>query len=569
MRGSQLALATLAGMLSSAGCGGDDTYIIVTVDRRAAVHDVTKLAITLSNAGSMRTDSLDMRDKEFPVTFSVSAPGRTGALGIAIDGLDGDDVLQGRGASTTTTDADTAAVMLDSADFVVNALYAGNQFLSNDFEAVGLQLAALGNGTWTTAFREDCNPCNIIARRFSSQGKPVDSVLAAGDTQFNVSTTLTTAGAIPAVASTPTTTLIVWDFFDTVGTGQGVACRALNETGGGTPGQLTLSTDSADVVTASPLSNGNFVVTWQSFITSMQVIRSVIVKPDCTTLAAPITVSTTSGMFGARRSHAASNGASVLYAWVVDGSVHMRYGTNAGPLTGTESTPIAATAALEVDHVRLAPWGSGFVAAVRWGAPNGMGPGKLEVYRIPATGGSPVTMGTPVLITDKSGSDFASDKAFAVAERGDGALMVAWHMCTAGAGTCDVFGRILRPTGVPVGEELVLATTTGSDQINPSLAALDNTSFVAAWNDSSTAPPDPAGSAVRARILYPVYDDARGILGATCGASAPGAPDCGAGLACAMGSDSVQRCYQTCTPPSCPGGGTCSTVDTITSACTF
>jgi hypothetical protein len=556
-------------MLLVVGCGGEDTYIIVTVDARPAVHNVTKLEITLSNAGSMRSDSLDLAGKTFPVTFSISAPGRNGALGISVDGLDVDGVLQGRGVSSTTLEETTASVTLDSADFVVNALYAGNQFLSNDFEAVGLQLGAITGGTWTTAFREDCNPCNIIARRFNAEGQPVNTELAAGSTQFNVSTTLTTSGAIPAVAAAGGKTMIVWDFFDTVGTGQGVACRVLDEQGAGGPGQLTISTDAADVVTANPLSNGNFIVTWQTFISPSQVVRSVVVKPDCTTLAAPITVSTASGMFGARRSHSASNGANVLYAWVVDGSVHMRYGTNGGPLAGTESTPIAVTASLEVDHVRLTPWGTGFAAAVRWAASNGMGPGKIEVYRVPATGSSPVTMGTPILITDKSGSDFASNKAFSVAQRMDGALMVVWHACTAGAGTCDVFGRILRPTGAPVGEEFGLATSTGSDQINPSVVALDNLSFAAAWNDSSGAAPDPAGSAVRARILYPIYDDARGILGATCGASAPGAPECGAGLACAMGSDNVQRCYQTCTPPSCPAGGTCSTVDATTSACTF
>ena len=74
---------------------------------------------------------------------------------------------------------------------------------------------------------------------------------------------------------------------------------------------------------------------------------------------------------------------------------------------------------------------------------------------------------------------------------------------------------------------------------------------------------------MRARVITPLYDDARGVHGATCGASAPGAPDCGEGLACAMGSDSIQRCYYVCSPPSCPTGGTCTTVDETTSACIF
>jgi hypothetical protein len=129
-----------------------------------------------------------------------------------------------------------------------------------------------------------------------------------------------------------------------------------------------------------------------------------------------------------------------------------------------------------------------------------------------------------------------------------------------------VYGRILRPSGAAVGDPYVIATSTGSDQVNPSIVALDNMSFVSAWNDSSGLDPDPAGSAVRARILYPPYDDARGVHGALCGGDKP---SCNDGLACAMGTDGSARCYTTCTPPSCPGGGTCSTVDPITSACTF
>jgi hypothetical protein len=555
----------LVGLLAS--CNGDDFYTIVTVDKRTAVHAPTKLEVTLSNAGSMRTDSIDVGENDFPVTFSISAPGRSGDLGISIDALDATGSLVGRGTGSAALTSPVATVMLDSADFVINALYANNQFLSNDFEAVGLQLAASG-GNWTTVFREDCNPCNVLARRFDSTGKPVRTELAAGDTQFPVSTTQTTSGAIPAVASASGVTLVVWDFFDTVGTGQGVACRAINEQGVGTGQQLSLSTDAADVVAVNPLPNGNFVVTWQTFMTT-QIVRGAIVTPSCTTLASPYTLSGVTGQFGARRAHAAANGSTILYTWVDDGDVKIRTGPLTGtPLTNNDLTLIPKTASQEVDHVRVAPWQNGFAVAVRWASSTGTGPGKIEVYRVGATA-LPAIQGTPILITDKSGSDFASDKAFGIAQRTDGALMLAWHVCETGPGSCDVYGRILRPTGVPVGEPYVLATSTGSDQVNPSIVAIDNTTFAAAWNDSSGIEPDQSGSAVRGRILYPVYDDARSVLGATCGASAPGAPDCGAGLACAMGSDNVQRCYTTCTPPSCPGGGTCSTVDATTSACTF
>lgn len=550
-----------------AACGGDESYTIVTVNKRAAVHGPVKLEVTLSNAGSMRTDSLDIGSNEFPVTFSISAPGRIGDLGISIDALDATGALVGRGSGTTTVGAPAASVMLDSADFVVNALYANNQFLSNDFEAVGLQLAA-SNGTWTAVFREDCTQCTILARRFDSTGKPVRSALAAGDTQFlvNAPDLFTTNGSIPATASANGVTIVVWDFFDTV---DGVSCRAIDEQGNATTDELAITNDTADVVTATGLSNGNFAVTWQTFVSPQYVVKGVIVTPACNTLQnmTPYTLSATGT--SATRSHVASNGNTVLYAWVAGNEAHVR----TGPLTGIPLNPeiilVPRTSSMDVEHVRVAPWQDGFALAVRWASTMSTGPGKIEVYRVSTAGTMPTLQGSPILITDKSGSDFASNQAFGIAQRSDGALMITWHACPTGPGSCDVYGRILRPTGVPVGEPFVIPTTTGSDQVRPSVVALDNTSFAVAWNDSSGIEPDQSGSAVRARILYPVYDDARSVIGAMCGASAPGAPSCGDGLACAMGSDAVQRCYATCTPPSCPGGGTCTKVDETTSACTF
>src|ERR1043165_5244076 len=193
MRGSApfLSAALLA---SLAGCT-DNTYMIVTVDKRAAVHEASKLKITLSNSGSMRTDDLDLKGKDFPVTFSLTAPGRGGELGISIDAFDTNDSLVGRGAGQATLTDTMASVTLDSADFVVNTDYAGNQFLTSDYEAVGLQLAAITSGTWMPVWRDDCTgtpaSCDMFGRRFDTTGLPVQSQLAAGTNQFKITTTLT------------------------------------------------------------------------------------------------------------------------------------------------------------------------------------------------------------------------------------------------------------------------------------------------------------------------------------------------------------------------------------------
>jgi hypothetical protein len=179
--------------------------------------------------------------------------------------------------------------------------------------------------------------------------------------------------------------------------------------------------------------------------------------------------------------------------------------------------------------------------------------------------------GSPTLITSKSGSDFNSAQGFTIGQREeDGAVMVAWHACDAngdGSG-CGVFGRIVRPTGVPVGPAFSLATTTDLDQTDPSVVGLPGGAFAATWRDDSGKEPDKAGSAVRARILYPLYDDAKGVLGATCGGSNP----CDDGLSCQPASEGGLRCFAECDPngpaPQCPEGGTCSQT-TTGAACLF
>lgn len=496
-------LATLA-----AGCA-DDTFLVVTVDKRPAVHEATKLKVTLSNAGSMRTDDLELAGHDFPVTFSLSAPGRGGELGISVDALDSNGALVGRGAGQATLTSDSASVTLDSADFVVNTDVANNQFLTSDFEAVGLQLAATMNGTWMTTWRDDCTTCDIYGRRFDQTGLPVTSVLAASTNAFKVNTTLTTAGAFPAIASSPTATLVFWDFQDTVGTAQGVACRVITDTGAGSPSQTSIALESADVVTAAPLRNGNFAVSWQTFQSAapaMEVIHSQLVKPDCTTVSGTTNVTTISARqtqtsLGHYRSHVASVGNTILYVWVAEDAVNVRTAT-LGNTPQAEIVLIPKTSQFIVDFVRVVPWGSGFALAVRWSSASGAttDPGKIEVYRLSEIG---QIQGSPILVTDKSRTDFASDKSFGLAHGSNDSLMITWHVCETGAGSCEVYGRLLDPSGTPTSEAFVVPTSTGSDQINPSVAALPDGAFVVAWNDSSGLDPDRSGSAVRARIIYP------------------------------------------------------------------
>src|SRR5262249_48739567 len=121
----------LAVCAATSACGSKapkTDYVVVTVDARPAVHDAASISATPAHAGTMRTDALMLNGKTFPVTFSISAPGRTGDLAITVDAKDDSGLVIGHGSAMGMVTDSEAKVMLDSADFVVNTDYAGDQF---------------------------------------------------------------------------------------------------------------------------------------------------------------------------------------------------------------------------------------------------------------------------------------------------------------------------------------------------------------------------------------------------------------------------------------------------------
>jgi hypothetical protein len=501
---ARLAIGVL-GVTTLAACGGTNTsFIVVTVDGRPAVHDVVTLHVTLTNDGSDRSDDLMFGANAFPATFSISAPGRSGELDIAIDALDANGVIVGHGTGTSTLETSTAEVQLDSTDFVINTDVAGDQFLSKDFEASGNQLAAITDGTWTAVFRDGCLPvagCNLFGRRFDVTGSPVTSVIAAGTQAFPITTDLTTGDPTPGAATSGTTTIAVWDFDDPVTATTGIACRSLDATGSPAGDQVSVSTDvSTDVVSATPLDNGNFALTWNASVTN-EAIRAAIVKPDCTPVGVPVSVAPGTSTTFPHRAAVTANGSTVFYAWI-DGGVHTRTASVANVFESADTVVIPVGMTEEVEHVRLAPFGTAFAVIVRWEPLSGTGEGRIELYKALANG---TLSGPPLVVTSKSGGDFLSVEAFGVAPAPDGSIMVVWSACAEnGDGNgCGVFGQIVGADDTLTGGVISLATTTLGDQTDPSVVALPGGVWVAGWADASATAPDTSGLAARARIIYP------------------------------------------------------------------
>jgi hypothetical protein len=507
-------LAGVAAASSACGTTSHAGYVLVTVDARPAVHDAASITVTLANAGTMRTDTLMLGGKPFPVTFSISSPGRTGDLAIAVDASDASGIVIGHGSATATVAAASAEVMLDATDFVVNTDYAGDQFPTDNFQAAGFQLAALPDGTWTTVFRDGCmqSACNVFARRFDRAGKPVTTQAAASTNAFVVTARPTNDLADAAIAASQDATLAVWNFTDPVtSTTTGVACRPIDATGRLPADQTSIAAETASVVSAAAMASGNFAVTWKTILPAMNnvdAIHMVVVKPDCTPVGGIVELAK-GAVFAdfVHRGSVASSADQVLFAWITNGELFTSLMSSTGaPSPGMKL--IAKTATLEVEHARVAAAPSGdFVIAVSWALVTGTGPGRIDLFRVDPMG-KPV--GSPVTVTDQSDGDPTSDEAFGLASRSDGTVMIAWHVCNSTGDSCMLSGRILQlttddkltPWATAVTDAFAIPTTTGGSDKRASVVGLPG-AFAAVWSDSAARPPDTAGQAVRARIIYP------------------------------------------------------------------
>ncbi|HEX3757137.1 MAG TPA: hypothetical protein VHW23_00455 [Kofleriaceae bacterium] len=508
--------ASLACIAAASACGSTSHagYVVVTIDARPAVHGATSVTVTLANAGTSRTDTLTLRGTSFPVTFSVSAPGRTGDLAITVDATDATGQVIGHGSAMTMVDAAKAEVMLDSTDFVVNTDYTGDQFPTDDFQASGFQLAALPDGTWTTVFRDGCpqGPCDVFARRFDRAGTPVATQAAMGSNAFVVTAKPTTSVTTPAIASSRDATVVVWNASDpTTATATGVVCRPIDAGGQLAPDQTTIAPEAGFVVSVAAMDGGNFAATWRTTIPppaadNVDAIHMVVIKPDCTPVGSVVEFEE-----GARfadfvhRGSVASGGGQTLFAWITNGDLHTTLMASDG--TRTPVTPlIPQTATLEVEHARVAAVpGGGFVIAVSWTLKTGTGPGRIDLVRVDTHG---ALVGSPVTITDQSDGDPFNAESFGLASRPDGSILIVWHVCNATGDSCALSGRFLQlpadasTAPAPVSDTFAIPTTTGGSDKRASVIGLPD-AFAVVWSDSSARPPDTSGQAVRARILYP------------------------------------------------------------------
>jgi len=569
--------ALAATLLGVAACADPVAGALVTVQARPAVGEVDSLEVTFSNDNATLSQTFTVDGRDFPLTFSVETPGRTGEIEMTARGLAEDGTLVAIGGGRATLVADElidATMMLDPADFVVNTSVAGSQRLAWDAAQAGVQIAAGPDGTFTVGFTDDCGSlgrCDVWGRRYDVAAVPLPTEIEASDDQFHVNLT-EVFGNDPALAVNGDGTLLaVWSTFDEI------LAVAITAQGGATAFSETLVSEgtSPDDASVAALPDGRFVVVWTETLpaSTERAVRGrlldasgqLAVNPE-TASTAPFTIDTTTGDAPDAPAVAITgDGLQMGFIWRDGSTVRVRFTTDMGLLQ-----PISQIEIASVDPFDDL-WAPRIVATddrryvVAWGHRTFGGDrddGVIVARRIaPPTG---ALVGTDSLIA-RGLAD--SVTRFGLASDGTDAFIATWHGCgTDGDGdNCGVQARMFRDTGLPVGAPFVVNTTTRGDQLTPSVTWLGEEAFALTWTDESELEPDASESAIRARVVYPTFAAARGVVGAECGGAA--GDTCGDGTVCLAGTDEVTRCHAACDPagpdPDCPDGGVCTTAGTV------
>ncbi|VAV87222.1 hypothetical protein MNBD_ALPHA06-2140 [hydrothermal vent metagenome] len=288
--------------------------------------------------------------------------------------------------------------------------------------------------------------------------------------------------------------------FDATGTKQG-AEFLVNTT---TPGDQT-----APIIAG--LLNGGFIIAWtDNGDASGGAIRAQRYNAIGVTQGIEFLVNTTNTGFQATPKAVALTGGGFVIAWIdlsqtggdtSDFAIRAQRYNNAGTTQGPEFLVNTTTAGNQVSPDVAALNNGGFVIAWEDLGQTSSDPDGDAVLaqRYTATG---VPQGVEFLVNTTTANNQFSPN---VAALNNGGFIIAWTDGSQTGG--DLSGNAVRAqnydaAGAPQGGEFLVNTTTTSDQEFPSVATLNNGSFVIAWRDSSRTGGDTgSGSAVRADVF--------------------------------------------------------------------
>jgi hypothetical protein len=564
------------------GCPDPSASLLVTINARPAVIRTDSLKVRIASEGVGQDRVFDVTNKTFPLTFSVTTTSlNANDVQISVESFVG-GTPNGTGKVAANFAAGTTQLTLEPLDFVVNDRVLGDQRNVDDIEAVGYQITSFDDGRWDVGFRtpDESNPgtFQLQGRRFDHTTAASNTPAAGNDHAWNFTTTSAGFTASLAMANNNQRSIATWDSASaTLPADNGIMCRSIGTDGALNSQPVKIANDvEPDVVAMTTLSTGKFFIVWKGSgptAPGTPGIRGMVADQNCLPVvgggSGAFPVSTPSAALVTRAS-IASRSNSILVGWRSDSNIVLRRFDAAGVPSGPDKILLLPEAA-PADYVRLAPLADGFAAVVAQTMPGGTDIYRLTLIRLSVSGDK---FGAPTVITENTHAPNAY--GFAVhSTGGNDPLVVSWRSCPANGGSqCgDIVARVIRPNGQPVGPEFAVSTTNLGTQDSPSVARInpitEEPAYVFTWSDESQTAPDTSMHAVRARVMYPPYNQAAGILGAEC---RTGQTLCDPGLACVGSSDGSPRCTVACNPtgaiPLCPSGGTCTIQGTV-SGCIF
>jgi len=584
-------------LLAAAACGsGSQTTVVVVklaapTDPPGVVVPAQSITVKVSNAGTTIMQMYMNGPISYPATFSVTPHDRTGALDIDAVAVGNESLARtahgvGSVPIRPLARADLTVTLLPD-DYVLNSRHTGLQSPSYGWGLQGRQLGSASDGTLAFIYEDSCpqnSRCDIWGRLFDASGKPRPNQIIGDDSDFLINSSNVGTNTHPTLGVAPSGGFAAaWKTL-TMGMPSDLRARVFqsNAMPAGSEFSLLASTmanrePDDPMVGARP--DGSFVVVWTQEKFTMAgmpgplYIHARLLHGDGSTLTDYIVNDPNPP---APNTHAnddhqtpfisiAPDGWSAI-VWVRGASgchdglspsngceVRVRFYDSGGTPSPTEQSISSQPTGHAITPV-VAPVPGGWL--IVWNDILATGPdtdGPAIVARLFNRLGQ-ATSSNFVVNTLTAGQQWEP----AVATLADGSALIVWtDESMRGQDMLGeaVRGRVLRPFGLPLGDDFPVNTTSPANQYRPSVAATKSKAFFSLFADESNLPPDTDGD-VRGRFLLPDFGRKDGVVGALCGSGSP----CGNGLLCATARDGQSYCHVACTQVAqdCLTGGKCT-----------
>ncbi|MEQ1954508.1 calcium-binding protein [Mesorhizobium sp. CN2-181] len=383
-------------------------------------------------------------------------------------------------------------------DFIVNTTTAGAQIVP--------KVTGLTDGRFLVSWRSDtpADGQDVFGRIFEADGSP-----SGGDFLLNAITgnnqVLSTVSALPDGRF-----VAMWASFDT-GDGSSSCIRARFFDTDGDPEGVEFVANSTAAASQTrpaitPLGDGRFVATWQSYDTgdgSETCIRARLFEADGSPVGADFIVNST----------AAGSQITPVIGTLADGRFMVSWTSsdggdgageclrarlfNADGSTAGNDFVLNTTAAGGQTNPGLAVLADGRVLAILESDDTADGSFGCIRARFLDQDGNPA--GDDFIVNTTVQSNQADPKVIALA---DGRALAVWYSGDTGDGSSYcVRARLLNVDGSFSGDDFIVNTISAGKQFNPAASALSDGRFVVTWQSEDGG--DGSGSAIRAQIFDP------------------------------------------------------------------